>query len=102
MRNNLNCGTEIFTSALFIKNVPVDLARCKVGIPVKIFIDKALIMAEIKIGFGAVLGYIYLTVLIRTHGPRVDIDIRIQLLRSHLQPARFEKSAQRGSGNTLT
>ena len=41
-------------------------------------------MSEVKIGFGAVLGYIYLSVLIGAHGSRVNIDIGVKLLCRHL------------------
>jgi hypothetical protein len=56
-------------------------------------------MAEIEVGFGAVFGDEYLTVLIRAHCARIDVEIRIALHDRYIQPARLEQHAQRGCGN---
>ena len=42
-------------------------------------------MSEVKVGFGAVIGYKNFTVLNRIHCARVNIEIRVELLRRHLQ-----------------
>ena len=42
-------------------------------------IDEALVVAEVKVGFRAVVGDEYLAVLERAHRPRINIDIRIEL-----------------------
>ena len=52
-------------------------------------------MAEIKVGFGTVLGDIDLAVLVGTHRAGIDIDIRVELLRSDLQSAAFEQPSER-------
>ena len=41
-------------------------------------------MTQIEVGFGAVVGDEHFAVLIRAHRARVDIDVRVKLLRSHL------------------
>ena len=56
-------------------------------------------MAEVEVGFRAVLGDEDLTVLERAHGARVDIDIGIKLLRRDFQPAAFEQAAERSGCN---
>ena len=35
-------------------------------------------MAEVEVGFSTILGHIYLTVLIRAHGARIDVDVGIE------------------------
>ena len=40
---------------------------------------ETLVMAEVEIGLGAIVGDENLAVLIGTHGPRVDIEIRVEL-----------------------
>ena len=101
MRYDLNGGAEIFSPALLIEHLPVDLAGGKVGILVQILVYKTLVMSEVKVGFGAVLGDVNLSVLIRAHGARVNIYIRVELLRRHLKPAAFKKPAERRRGYSL-
>ena len=52
-------------------------------------------MAQIQVCLRPVFGDIDLAVLVGAHSPRVHIDIGIQLLRRHLQPAGLEEPAQR-------
>ena len=80
---------------------PVDLAGGEIGITVEVLVNEALVVAEIEVGLGAVLGDVDLAVLIRAHCARIDVYIRVKLLRCDLQPASFEKSAKRGGGYTL-
>ena len=47
-------------------------------------------MAEIQVGFGAVVGHEYLAVLERAHRTRVDIDVGIELDHIHAQAPRLQ------------
>ena len=51
-------------------------------------------MAKVQIRFGSVLCDVHLSMLEGAHGPRVNIDVRVQFLRDHLQTAGFQKPAQ--------
>ena len=82
--NNLHGLTEIFAVSLLIEDVPVDLARGKVGILVEIFVDEPLVVAEVEVGFRAVVGDEHFAVLIGTHRAGVDVDIGVELLGSDL------------------
>ena len=101
VRNYLNRFSEIFAPALFVKHVPVDLAGGKVGIFVQILVDKALIVAKVKVGFGAVLRYINLAVLIGAHGAGVNVNIRVKLLRRNLKSPCFQKPPEGRGGYAL-
>ena len=101
MRDHLHGGAQIFALALFVKHIPIHLARGKVGVAVQIFVNESLVVPQIQIGLCAVLGHIHLAVLIRAHGARVHIDIWVQLLRRHLQAACLQKPPQRCGGNAL-
>ena len=59
-------------------------------------------MAKIKVGLGTVFGDIDLAVLIRAHGARVHIDVRIKLLGGHLKSAGLQKTSQRCCGDSLS
>src|SRR5207237_9110190 len=63
--------------------------------------DEALVVADVEIGRGAVLGDEHLAVLERTHRARVDVDVRIELLDLHLEAAGLEETAERRSGDAL-
>ena len=58
-------------------------------------------MAEIEVGLGAVVGDEDLAVLIGAHGPRVDVQIRIELAEPDLVAARLKERAQGRRCETL-
>jgi len=47
-------------------------------------------MAQIKIGFGTIVGHEHFAVLKRTHGPRVHIDVGIQLKQGYFEASRLK------------
>src|SRR5699024_2646728 len=99
--DDLHGLAQISAGPLLVEHVPVDLAGGEVGILVEVFVDEALIVAQIQVGLGAVLGNEHLAVLIGTHGTRVHVDIGVQLLGGHLQSPAFEEPAQGGGGNAF-
>ena len=50
-------------------------------------------MPEVQVGFRAVVRDIYLAVLERIHRSRVDVEIRVELLNGHPEPAELQKQA---------
>ena len=62
---------------------------------------EALVMAEIEIGFGAVIGDEDLAVLIGRHRARIDIEIGVELAQPHLVAARLQHRAERRGSETL-
>ena len=58
-------------------------------------------MADVQVGFRAVIGDEYLTVLERIHGARVDIQVRVELLHAHPQAAQLKQPADARSGQSL-
>ena len=60
-----------------------------------------LVVAEVEVGLGAVVQHVDLAVLVRAHGPRVDVDVRVELLEPHPQPALLQDHADRGAGQSL-
>jgi hypothetical protein len=93
--NDLHGLAQIGTLTFLVQYVPVHLAGGQVGVFVQIFVDKALIVAQIQIGLSAIVGHEHLTVLQRAHGTRVYVHIGVQLLAGHLQTAALEQTAQR-------
>jgi hypothetical protein len=68
---------------------------------VQVDVEEALVVADVEVGLGAVLGDEDLTVLERVHRARVDVEIGVELLHRHLQPARPEQVSEGGGGEPL-
>ena len=62
---------------------------------------EALVMAEIEIGLGAVVGDEDLAVLGRAHRARIDVEIGVELAQAHLVAARLQQGAERRRSQTL-
>ena len=59
-------------------------------------------MPEIEIRLRPVFGHKYFAVFIGADRPRIDIDVRIQFLRSDFQPARFQQSPEARRSDALS
>src|SRR5439155_8916471 len=66
-----------------------------------VLVDEALVVADVEIGLRAVLGDEDFAVLEGAHRAGVDVDVRVELLHLHLQPARLQQPAERGGGDAL-
>ena len=49
----------------------------------EVAVEEALVVADVEVGLGAVLGDEDLTVLERVHGARIDVEVRVQFLHGH-------------------
>lgn len=58
-------------------------------------------MTEIQIGFRAVIGDEDFAMLIRAHGARVDIDVRVEFLNGDFVASVLQQSAQGCSGDAF-
>lgn len=101
MRNDLNRRAEELAAALLVENIPVDLSGRQIGIFVKILVDEALVVTEVKVSLGSVLRDVYLSVLIGAHRAGIDVYVGVELLRRDLQSAALEQTAERSRSNAL-
>ena len=101
VRDHLHGRAEVLALALLAQHAVPDAAGGVVRGPREVLVDEALVVADVEIGLGAVLGDEHLAVLERAHRPRVDVEVRVELLHLHLQPARLEQAAERGGGDPL-
>ena len=69
--------------------------------PGQVAVEEPLVVADVEVGLGAVLGDEHLTVLERVHGARVDVEVGIELLHRHLQAACGEQLAEAAGGEAL-
>ena len=58
-------------------------------------------MAQIEIGFGAVVGHEDLAVLVRAHGAGIDVQVGVELPEPDRVAASLQKGAECGRGKTL-
>ena len=101
MGDDLNGTAEVLALTLPVQHVPVDLTGGDGRVDGQVLIGEALVVTQIQIGLGAVIGDEHLAVLIGAHGARVHVQVRIQLLVGHLQAALLQQTAQRSSGDAL-
>src|SRR5690606_7787551 len=101
VRDHLHGGAEIVAAALLADHRFVDLAGGDGVLAAQTDVDEALVVAEVEVGLGAVVGDVDLAVLERAHRARIDVDVRIQLHHRHPQAAGLEDRRQRGGGNAL-
>ncbi len=94
VRNNLHCAPEVVPTTLAPDDRVVDPAGGHVRSAARVRVGEALVMAQVEIGLGAVLGDEHLTVLIRRHRARVDVDVGVELLHRHRQPARDQAAVR--------
>ena len=95
-------GTAVVAAfALALEDVEKDLPGGDGGIAGKVLIDEALVVAEVEVGLGAILGDEDFAVLIGVHGAGVDVEIGVEFLDGHRIAARLQKPAQRGGGDAL-
>ncbi len=100
--DHLNRRTEIVPPPLLANHRLVDRTRREVGVTPQRHTNESLVVAEVKIGFPAVIGNKHFAVLKRVHRARIDIDVRVELLDDNAQSTALEDSTERGPGNSLT
>src|SRR5581483_11947734 len=93
--DHLDRRPQIVAPAFLFDDRIVDLSGRDVIRALQILVDETFVVTEIQIGLGAVLGNEYLPVLVRIHGTRVDVDVRVEFLDRHADAACFEEPSER-------
>ena len=94
VRNNLHGLAQIIPATLLVQHVPINLAGSYVGTLGQADVNKTLIMPQVQVSFRTIIGNEHLAMLIRAHGTRVNVDIRVKLLNSDLDTAIFQQASQ--------
>ncbi len=92
MGHHLDGGPEVVPSPLPPDHRVVDAARRHVGGARGVDVGETLVVTQVEVGLGAVLGHEHLPVLVRGHGPGVDVDVGIELLQPYAQAARHQQA----------
>ena len=94
VRDHLNGPSPKISMPFLLKNRPVNLPGCYIGILVQILINKTFIMTKIQVCFCSVFCNEYFSVLDGIHSSRVYIDIGIKFLHGHLTSSGFQKPSK--------
>ena len=101
VRDDLNRRAEELPLSLAAEYGVPDRAGRVARVPREVLVDEALVVADVEIGLGAVLGDEHLTVLERAHRARVDVQVRVELLSRDGESTRLEEAAERGGDDAL-
>ena len=101
VRDHLDGGAEIVAAPLLGEDVLVDAAGGDVVVSGGGTAGEALVMAEVEIGLGAVVGDEHLAVLVGRHGAGIDVEIGVELAQPDLVAARLQQRAERRGRETL-
>src|SRR5712692_4834270 len=101
MRDHLHGAAEVVAASLFSYHRIVDLAGGEVVVPVHPGRLETLVVAQIEVGLGAVLGDEHLAVLEGAHRAGIDVDVRVELEECDFDAARFEDRGEGGGGYPL-
>ena len=99
--DDLHRAAQIAALPLPVQHRPEHLARGHGGVAVQRLVHEPLIVSQIQIRLRAVVGDEHLPVLIGAHGPRIHVEIRIELLVAHPQAALLQQPAQRRGADAL-
>ena len=102
MGDDLHRAAQIAALPFPVQHRPEDLSGGNGAVAGQRLIHEALIVSQVQIRLRAVVGDEHLAVLVRAHGPRVYIQVRIELLVSHPQTALLQQPAQRCRADALS
>ena len=101
VRDDLHGLAEVVAAALLLQHRGVDLAAGEVVGLAHARRDEALVVAQVQVGLGAVVGDEHLAVLERRHRPRIDVQIGIQLDQRDLEATGFKNGSQGSRGDAF-
>ena len=93
MRNHLHGFAQIVAAALLGDDLFVNAAGGPVVVAQQLGVGKAFVMAQVKVGFSAVVGHKDFAMLERRHGSRIDVEIRVKLHQVDLEPTALQQAA---------
>src|SRR5690606_10508201 len=101
VRDHLDRVAQVLAAALLGDDGRVHDAGRHVRARVEVDVEEALVVADVEVGLGAVLGDEHLTVLERVHRPGVDVEVRVELLHRDPKPSSTQQVTEAGGGEAL-
>ena len=87
VRDHLHGVAEVLAAALLGDDRRVHLPGGDVRRAGRSRVEEPLVVPDVEVGLGAVVGDEHLAVLERVHRPGIDVEVRVQLLHRHPQAA---------------
>ena len=94
VRDHLDGVAEVVAAALLGDHARVDLPRRDVGDLAQVGVQEPLVVPDVEVGLGPVIGDEDLAVLERVHRPGVDVEVRVELLHGDPQTARTQQPTE--------
>ena len=101
VRNHLDGRAQVVATALLAQYFLVDPPGGEVVGAAHGRGNKTLVMAQVQVGLGAIMGDKHFPMLERAHGARIDVDIGIELEHRDLQTPSLEDGGQGCRGNAF-
>jgi len=101
VRDDLHGRAQELALALLAQDGLPDGACAVRRVARRVLVDESLVVPDVEVGLGAVLGDEDLAVLERAHRPGIDVQVRVELLELHAQATRFEKPPERCGDDSL-
>jgi hypothetical protein len=101
VRDDLHGRAEELALPLATQDRVPDRARGVARVPREVLVDEALVVADVEIRLGPVLGDEHLAVLERAHRARVDVQVRVELLSRDGEATSLQESSERGGDDAL-
>ena len=101
VRDDLHRRAEIFAAPFAADHGRIDPASRDAVALARGDPDIALVVPQIEIGLGAVIGHENFPVLIGAHRAGIDIEVGVELAQTHLEAARLQQRAERRRAQTL-
>ena len=95
VRDDLHRVAQVLAAPLPGDHARVDLPGRDVGPAGEVDVEEALVVTDVQVGLGAVLGDEDLTVLERVHRPGIDVEVGVQLLHRDPQATAGQQGTQR-------
>ena len=94
MGDGLDRAAEVVAPAFALDHFRRDLAHRDGRSGGQVLVEEALVVAEVEVGFGPVVGDVDLAVLVGRHRAGVDVEVGVELLDGDGESARLEESSE--------
>ena len=101
VRNDLHGVAEILSAPLFRDDRRVDLAGGDVRRLAQVDVEESLVVPDVEVGLGTVVGDEDLAVLERVHRSGVDVQVWVELLHDHPEAPGRQEVAEAGGSEPL-
>ena len=101
VRDDLHRGAEIVAASFLRDDALVNAPSREIAVPRRRRAHEALVVAEVEVGFGAIVRDEHLAVLERAHRARIHVDVRIELDHADLEPASLKDGPKRSRSDAL-